>query len=1052
MSYYTINTSNTSFLSNNETVVYAGKNGFTTQIGSVPIRCTSLTSNSNFIVMQLDNLYLLVDDNFNDHILNVASNVGTGNVFIKTPIVQYSDTTSQEGSSGYYSKEANISLEVVSFNLSSNSVTVANSPITGGLISSLILETPFQALINQPILSNSFSANCLYVTGSYKSIPHYANVTNTTSYEVALKVSPRDITDIKVYLDDALTTNFVWSSSTPKKLILPSTLNCTQARVLVNIYTVPAIESNDLISFSTFNNTYSVVSTSYETASTKYNSNLTSNTFYKIYLDKPIYSDPLNYYIINISQDLEGYVGNLTSNSFTIDYEDSYPYSYKLANSGVYYMYQKNKVKYTTAKLDEYGSISGLSPQNYIVEATTINRYNRASATVKGLLQIDGIKLSKVSTVTITERIFIDTTGGASISATLEFPPIVGRDVTSYEILYRIVSSDLSTVPEYTRVIVNQDSTVPFIRHTINNINRGVVSGSNSLEVIVTPLNGSTKGFPTTVIQSLSGKLTNPSGLSDFNITQQGDTIIYTWQFAQTADGYILDIDTKEVEIREYPGSINISDIESINATWTISLVVDRIPFPNTTYTTPISKYGTYTYLIRVRDTSNNESDKINAAVVSLARSQSRLYKAYNEGDPATSFATQDGVAFPNSNTYPEVSYPSFYDSNYNGFVYVDSTNVDNSNGSSQGFSVDVDNPSALSTTDEPYAEYTTQIRDVGTILKGAIRIKPVIAISSAITYNDEYRLLQSGVSDYHVSAGLSVNTSILVDNAFGGIGHILGYSNANAAPSSYNTYAKTLTSGGPTGNVFAIRNPGQFANDQANANMFAMIAGVLNDNAIRLGEVFYANGRSTGSNNFSNLAISGNAYELVDLAQFVDTAGSLTYLGPTRDIVQNIYVRYSTDNVYYSAAANGVPGFPGHGNTNSNAFSGASENSSLGFKRYVAGEIDFRYFQIKLQYSNKEPSLSSVILEGLTYEVDVPEKTFTTVKQVASTSGSYIDFSFRNYIQPPNISSTIYGPSGGYLVAVSNVSAIGCNVRVYQSNDGVAVSGYNVSVTAIGI
>ncbi len=1052
MSFYTINTSNTDFLSNNESVVYAGKNGFITQIGSIPVRCTSLAANSNFIVMQLDNLYLLVDDNFNDHILNVASNVGTGNVFIRTPISQYSDTASQQGSSGYYSKESNVTLEVVSFNLSSNTVTVINSPTSSGTISSLILPTPFQAVLNQPVLANSFSANCLYIAGSYKSVPHYANVVGTTSYEMNLKVSPQSSSDIKVYIDDIPTTNFTWSAIEPRKLILPSTLNSTQALAIVNIYTVPSIESNDLVSFSTFNNTYSVLSTSYEETSTSYNSNLTSNSFYKIYLDKPIYSDPLNYYLINISQDLEGYVGNLTSNSFTIDYEDSYPYTYSLANAGIYYMYQKNKVKYTTAKLDEYGTIAGLSPQNYIVEATTINRYNRTSATVKGLLQIEGVKLSKVSSLTVTERIFIDTTGGASISATIAFPPVLGRDVTSYEILYRIVSTDLSTVPEYTRVIVNQDESVLEIRYTVNNINRGPVSGYNSLEVIVTPLNGSTKGFPTSRVQSLLGKLTSPAGLSDFNVTQQGDSIIYTWQFAQTADGFILDLDTKEVEIREYPGVVNLADEESVNAVWGLALVVDRIPFPNTTFTTPIAKYGDYTYLIRVRDTSNNESNKISGSVITLNRTISRIYKAYNEAKPSINFATQDGQVFPNSNTYPELDFPSFSDSLYNGFVYSDSTNVDNANGSSIGFSLDVVTPGALSSTNQDYAEYTTQIRDVGRVIRGSIRIKPVISIATSITYNDEYRLIQSGVSDFHGSDNLSVNTSILVDNAFGGIGSILGFNNANAAVASYNTYAMTLTSGGQTGNVFAIRNPGQFANDTANANMFAFIAGVISANSIQLGEVFYANGKSTGSNSFANLCISGNAYELVDLAQFLDTAGSLTYIGPTRDIVQNVYIRYATDNVFYTAAANGVPGFPGHGNTNPNTFVGASDNADLGLKRYISGDIDFRYFQIKLQYSNKEPSVTSVILEQFNYEVDVQEKTFSALKQVSSNAGVFVDYSFKNYIESPKVSATMYGATGGYLVSVSNVSSIGCNVRVYQSNNGLAVSGYNVSVTAIGI
>lgn len=1052
MSFYTINTSNTSFLSNNEIVVYAGKNGFVTQMGAIPIYCTGISSNADSIVMEISSLNLLIDDNFQDHVLNVASYISSGNVFVKTPISQGTGSSIQEGSSGYYTNDSNISLEVSSYNLASNTITVFNSLIASGYISSLLLPTPFVATINQTILSNTFNANCLYVSGSYKSTSYYANTLGTSSYVINISTAPRDRRSIRVYIDDARTDNFIWSLSSPNIVTLPSTVNSTQALVIVDRYTVPAIESNDLISFSTFNNTYTVVSTSYETTSNTYSQNLTSNAYYKIYLDKPIYSDPLNYYIINISQDLEGYVGNITSNSFTIDYDSSYPYSYSLANTGIYYMYQQKDVTLTTARVDEYGTILGLSPQSYVVEATTINSFNRASYTVKGFLEVEGIKLSKVSDITITERIFIDTTGGASISATIEFPPIVGRDVTSYELLYRIISNDSTTIPDYTKILLNQNELTTSIRHTVNNINRGSSSGANSLEVIVTPLNGSTRGFPNTKIEPLLGKLTNPSGLSDFNVTQQNDIIIYTWQFAQTTDGYILDIDTKEVEIREYPGTINTADLESVDATWGISLVVNRIPFPNTTYTTPISKYGNYTYLIRVRDTSNNESDKINASVIQLDRTQSRVFKAYNESAPETSFVTQDGQLFPNSNAYPEVPFPSFSDSTYNGFVYIDSTNVDNANGSSIGFSVDANNPSAISTTNEGYGEYTTQIRDVGSVIKGAIRIKPVISISSSITYNDEYRRIQAGVTDYHNSANLTVDSSILVDNAFGGIGHILGFSNANAATATYDVTANTLTSGGPSGNVFAIRNPGQFANDFANANMFAFIAGVINDNAIQLGEVFYANGYSTGSNNFSNLTISGNSYELVDLAQFNDTAGSLTYLGPTRDIIQNVYIRYSTDNVFYSAAANGVPGFPGHGNTNPNAFVGASDNASLGFKRYVAGEIDFRYFQIKLQYSNKEPTLSSLVLENLTYEVDVREKTFTALKQVTSVSGSYVDYSFKDYINVPTVSASLYGTSGGYQVLISNVSSNGCNVRVYQSNNGTAVSGYNVSVTAIGI
>jgi hypothetical protein len=1052
MAFYTIRTSNTSFLSNAESVVYAGKNGFTTGVGIIPMLCNTVSSNSEFIQLTIVGLNTLVDDNFNLNVLEVPSVVGVSNTFIKAPINQYAQSVYEEGSSGYFSRQSNISLEVSSYNIASNTITVFNKSIEGGIVSSLLQSAPFYISLNQTVLANNFNANSLFVTGSYKNISHTANVQGMSSYEFTLKQEPRSRNDLRVYVDDIRTENFSWSSSDPTKVTLPSLVDSSQAVVILDKYSVPSIEANDLVSLSTFNNSYTVVSTSYQPASASYDEPLTLARAYKITLDRPISSDVLSYYIINTSQDLEGTVGNITSNSFTIDYEDSYPYTYSLANNGIYYLYQKNKVRYTTAKLDEYGSITGLSPQNYIVEATTINRYNRISSTVRGLLQIDSIKLSKVSSITITERIFIDTTGGASISATIEFPPILGRDVTSYELLYRVVSVSDSTVPEYTRVILNQDTTVDSIRHTVNNLNRGSVAGSNSLDVIVTPLNGDSKGFSTTKVQPLLGKLTNPSGLSDFNVTQQGDSVIYTWQFAQTEDGFILDIDTKEVEIREYPGVVNLADQESINATWSIALVVDRIPFPNTTYTTPIAKYGSYTYLIRVRDTSNNESDKINASVIELGRTVSRIYKAYNEGSPDTSFAVQDGQSFPNSNTYPELDFPSFSDSLYNGFVYADSTNVDNANGSSIGFSVAEDNPSYLSSTDQPYAEYTTQIRDMGRVIKGAIRIKPIISITSSATYNDQYRLIQSGITDPHDTANLEVNTSVLVDNAFGGIGYLLGYNNSNAATVSYNTYAKTLTSGGPSGNVFAIRNPGQFANDFANSNMFAYIAGVISENAIQLGEVFYSNGRSTGGNAFSNITISGNSYELVDLAQFLDTAGTLTYLGPTRDIVQNVYIRYATDNVFYTAAANGVPGFPGHGNTNPNAFVGATDNAALGFKRYVSGDIDFRYVQVKLQYSNKEPSTSSLILESLTYEIDVQEKTFTSVAQVNSVNGAYIDYSFKDFIESPKVTASIYNGGGAYAVNISNVSTLGCNVTVYQSNTGTAVSGFNVSVAAIGI
>lgn len=1053
MAYKTITTSNTSFLTSSDTLVYAGKNGFTTSIGSIPVLCQSVSANATHITLLTSNIHLLTDDNFSGvNVLDVPGLIGSSNSFIRAPIVQYAASTSQEDSTGYFSKESNVSLEISSYNVHANTITVFNSPLSTGYINDLLLTAPFYITLTQPILANSFSANSVYVSGSTKTLYHEANVVGVFSTTIQLKKAARYRSALRVYVDDSRVDSFTWSLDAPTLVSVSFPVASTKVVVLLDDYTVPAIETNDSVSFSTFNNTFLVANTSYQPENGYYSQSLSDNKYYKIKLNKPIVDDTLSYYIINTSTDLEGSVSNITSNSFTIDYEDSYPYTYSLANSGVYYLFQKNRVRYTTAKPEEYGKLSGLSPQNYIVEATNINRYNRISYTIRNLLQINPIKLSRVSEVSITERVLIDTTGGASVNATIAFPPIAGRDVTNYEILYRVISETSSTVPEFTRVMINQDTTVDYLRYTINNLDRGTASASNTLEVLVTPMNGDFKGYTHTTTYSILGKLTPPSSLSDFYVGQQNDSIIYTWQFAQTVDGYILDLDTKEVEIREYPGVINLADQESINATWSIALPVNRVPFPNTSYTTPVSKYGDYTYLIRVRDTSNNESTNINAAIITLVRTSNRIYKSYNERQPGVPTTTQDGLNFPTSNVNPESNWPSFSQTIHNGLIYANSSNVDNANGSSSGFSISVDTPEYLSSAGQSTATYVTQIRDMGKVIKGSIRIKPVISISSSITYNDEYRLIQSGITDPHPTANVSFSSSVLVDNAFGGIGYVLGYNKGNAANLTYNAYFKTLVSGGQTGNVFAIRNPGQFANDSANANMFAYIAGVINDNAIQLGEVFYANGRSTGSNSFPNVCVSGNTYELIDLAQFLDSQGSMTYLGPTRDITQNIYVRYATSNVFYLAAANGVSGYPGHGNTNPNAFSGASENSYLGYKRYVSGDIDFRYVQIKLEYSNKEPALSTVVIEDFTYEVDIQEKTYTTLARVNNTNGIFVNYSFVGFTEPPKVTGTIYNSTGSYSVNVSNVSIYGCNVSVYQSNTGASVTTQNVSILALGI
>jgi hypothetical protein len=145
----------------------------------------------------------------------------------------------------------------------------------------------------------------------------------------------------------------------------------------------------------------------------------------------------------------------------------------------------------------------------------------------------------------------------------------------------------------------------------------------------------------------------------------------------------------------------------------------------------------------------------------------------------------------------------------------------------------DTDN---LTSGSSSVAEYITQIRDMGKTVKGTVRSTAILSIDNpSIAYAAFYEtIINDGVSDE------SIYDYVLVDSAFGGVGHVLGFNNVLAAPVSYNSYHKTLTSGGPLGNVYAIRNP---AGDFANANSYALIAGTINANAIALGEVYDAEG-----------------------------------------------------------------------------------------------------------------------------------------------------------------------------------------------------------------
>lgn len=1304
MSIFTIRANTRAVLSNNESVVYGGKNGFVTELGAIPTLCTSVTSNVGSIVFTLDNVHQLVDDNSMLHILNIAT---TDTRFVKVPFRQYPGSTKLKGSISYYDNFSNTSLPITSFNLTANTITVTNQPYDGSTIASVLPSTPFYVTLFQPI-SNNFSNRTAFISGSFVSKRRSDNVQGLDAlYNMQLPLTPIDRKYIELYLDGNVSNNFIWSGGNTINFPV-SGGSVTEARVVVNHYTVPAIERGDVTTLSTFNNNYSIINTSYQLSDAKYDSELTTNKYYKVKLNKDLSSNTSGQALINITPDFEGKISNVTANSFAVSIDPrDYPYTYELANTKVYYMYQKDKLQLTTAKVDEFGKLNSLSPQTYVIEATNINRYNRAIGPVKKLLTIDPLEIAKVASSSVSEQIFIDTTGGASIIANISFLPVKNRDVESYRLRWRLLSSDSSVSPSYTDVILDHDETADSIVYTTPPLNRGRTPGSNILNYEITPKINNSLGFPLNASHPLIGKQTTPAGVKNLNLAQQDNFLIFTWDILQTADGYVFDIDAKEVEIRRYPGSINTSNEDEIDIAWGLSTIVDRIPFPSTTYNAPITVFGTYTYLLRVRDTSDIESNDIAASVISISRPTNiKVYKSYNEREPGVSYITQDGVAFPTSNINPEAYFSSFSESINGGLILADSSNADNSNGSATGFSVynATDN---LSTGSSSVAEYITQIRDMGKVVKGTVRSSPILSIDNpGVAYAAFYEtVVDGGISD------ASSNITVLVDSAFGGIGHVLGFSNALAAPVSFNSFQRTLTSGGPLGNVYAIRNPGIGAGDTANANSYVLIANVINSTSVLLGDAYGANGvkstswdldyanyvqgfnvssqdvapngvffkpdgtkmyvlgsgsarineynlstawnissasflqffsvstqdstpngiffkpdgtafyitglanklvyeysvstpwdiststyvrsflptirdsitdlffkpdgtkmyilhtfpdvlvieynlgtawnistasylqnftfidelvplglsfksdgsrmyvlgsfgdaiqeytlstfwdistatysrefrvdiatAETGPNGlyfkpdgtdfyitgpirdnvsqfslssvsadsvYANLTVSGNSYQLINLTQFGDEGANRTFLGPSRSILQNLFFRYSTSNVFYDAASNGISGYPNHGNTNPFAFDGAASNAELGWKPYIAGEIDFRYLQLKLQLINSSPTQFSILLQDFNYEVDLKEKSFRkSTISVNSVDGIVIDYSFVNFVQVPIVTATSISSTSSINAVVSNVSESYCNVQLFDSS-GTPISYGFVNITASGV
>ena len=99
---------------------------------------------------------------------------------------------------------------------------------------------------------------------------------------------------------------------------------------------MPAIEVGDNVQ-ALFNNTFSVVNTSYDPASAAYNAALTANSIFRVQLDTTPTANLAGFSFVNLELDPVGTIANVSGNSCTLDFVASnFPSTFNLANNRIY--------------------------------------------------------------------------------------------------------------------------------------------------------------------------------------------------------------------------------------------------------------------------------------------------------------------------------------------------------------------------------------------------------------------------------------------------------------------------------------------------------------------------------------------------------------------------------------------------------------------------------------------------------------------------------------------------------------------------------------------
>lgn len=1019
--------------------ILSGKNGFTTSAGSIKLLCNTVSAALGGIQLTVEGLSSCQDLNYAQHVLDVPTTT-TGSIKTIIPIQSKNDSSEVLENFVGYSPTYTEYAKDVTYSAGTNILNIADEFILGNKLSDLLPAAPFYITINQSLNPSNYSNNSFYVTGTEYTYLKTGTLNKSATNYIDLDIKPRHANFVKFYVDgirnSSITININKTLSIPANVVYASQSSDSTYRLEVDYYTVPTIEVGDTLEVSA-GNVFIVSNTSYDVESAKYNAAITSNSIYRVELvDSPNFS--LNgYNFINTSPNPVGTVRNISNNTFTLDYDvTAYPGNFRLANNDVYTLELDST--FTRRFLSEDGKIPELSLGTTSIRARNKNTIGRYSPYVQKSIFVSAIPIQRVLNLQLSESIYIEQTGGAAVRVTVLFDVIKNQQVTDYEISYRVESSELTStstgiaLTDYNTVKVSaegQDSTGK-IRYSINNVNRGSSSGSSNITVRVTPLNRGIRGITTTASKSIVGKTEPPLNIINFTGGQQNEVVTLLWSYPTVNIGTSVqpaDLDLAEVEIRKFPGIVSYTLENFLKANPLVTVSAGSVR-----KSVPIDSYGDFTYLAVTRDTSGNISTTVVGTQLSLTRAQrSTTVAAYNEDDPTERFTSIE------NNNSTEPNFPSYSVSTNQGLNYFNSNMVDNANGSSSGWSA------ASGITDLRAVEsatYVTQIRDFGQTVTGNINILTRATQEIEQTYNDQHFILLESVSDTNTIA------NVLVDSDFGGIGSYLGFNNPSVFQPRYDNTNKTWVSGGTSGNVYAIWNHGQFVGDTANLNSYALIAGLINANAIALGETFYANGISTGSNSFANVTTKNSSYSLVDLKQFSDI--SSTYVGTLGTVTTQTFVRTAVNNVYYDYATTG------NANVNTLAFASSSD----GYVPYEAGTKTFRYLQIKYVVTNSDPQNYDFTLDKFRYSIDKEQTTYSNTV-VYSSSPMTVDYTSSKFLTRPVLSFTVLSQTNALanpaIVVTTAASNTSVSFKLVASNGTGEYPANNtatVMMTAIGV